>query len=175
MIQAKCNKIKWTKLRLIAVIRCRKRNKDSMLTKACSKVKLLYDLGHHCYLHWVVMDSICWQGLHQGQIPSDKAEQVNRNSATYTSSLSTGGFCTTDRVGFKLQSLRSHSHLQWQADRFVSGLWQREGGFIDQFKGTNHLSIVNDPGWLWVTVKHSGGLTSSQGWPAAHSKSCSSN
>lgn len=132
-------------------IRCRQRNEDSMLTEACSKVKLLYDSGRHYYLHWVIMDSICGQGLHQGQIPSEKEEQVNRNSATYTSSLSTGGCCTTDIVGFKLQSLRSHSHLQWQADRFVSGPWQREGESIDQFKGTNHPS-VNDPGLLWVTV-----------------------
>lgn len=56
-----------------------------------SKVKLLYDSGHHFYLHWVIMDSICRQGLHQGQIPSEEEEQVNGNSATYTSSLSTVG------------------------------------------------------------------------------------
>ncbi len=144
-----------------------------MLTEACSKVKLLYDLGHQCYLHWVIMDSICRQGLHQSQIPSETEEQVNRNQATYTSSLSTSGCCTTDRVGFKLQSLRSHSHLQWQADRFVSGPWQREAGSIDQFKGTNHPS-VNCPE-LQYQEKQSGGLTSWQCWTAAHFKSSSSN
>lgn len=92
-----------------------------MLTEACSKVKLLYDSGQHGYLHRVIMDSVCRQGLHQGQIPSQKEKQVSRNSPTYTSSLSTGGCCTIDKVGFKLQSLKNRSHLQWQADRFVSG------------------------------------------------------
>lgn len=92
-----------------------------------SKVKLLYVSGRHCYLHWVVMDSICWQRLHQGQIPSEKEEQVNRYSTPNTSSLSPGGGWTTDRVGFKLQSLSGRSHFQWQADRFVARPWQNEG------------------------------------------------
>lgn len=103
------------------------------------------------------MDSICRQGLHQGQIPWEKEQHVNRNSATYTSSLSTGGCCTTDRVGFKLQSLRSHSHLQWQADRFVSGLWGRVHWSVQGHKSS-------EPKWPRVALSYSPRKNTAEDW-----------
>lgn len=102
-----------------------------------------------CYLHRVIMNSICGQRFHQGQISTAREEQVNRNLATYTSSLSPDICTATDRRGFKIQPLRGRSHLQWQADRFALGA-VTEGGESPLISSRTEI--------IWSQGKHDGGL-----------------
>lgn len=104
-----------------------------------------------------------------GEKERERAEQVNGNSATYTSSLSTGGTSTTDGVGFKRRPLRKPQSFT-VATRSICFKGRDSGkrASIDQLKGTNHLRLKR----LGLGATR---LTPSRRRLAAHCKSTSPN